>query len=388
VIAALRGRYRINPDRVVSTGISLGSNFSIAYAAAHPQWLSAIVPVSTEGDSRELLLRNLKNVPVYVLEGAKDRNIRAIVGPRALRDIVSSFGYDLTYREFGDRAHEGFQEHYGDVLRWLDARPRQVYPREVLRVPHAGIVPPSRRMHWIEADTRQALFKAAVAGPSRIDVTARWARTLKLYLHDRLLDLDRPVEVWVNGIKAFAGVVPRSIPTALEQSALLKDERCIYAAIVTVRVPAAGPSIAAGQRLWKELTPVHPEGTRSFWEMYATRALEERFSSVGFDGDEEDAPPAAHLDGEQVAIRVKQATPASAVAAGGLRAGDLVLEVKGEPFFRGNGGVAALYRWLIRELRSDAADYPFVVWRDGQRLTLPVRLKLGPYAAKAPTLHD
>ena len=50
--------------------------------------------------------------------------IREISGPRALRDIVSSFGYDLTYREFGDRAHEGFQEHYDDVLRWLETRAR------------------------------------------------------------------------------------------------------------------------------------------------------------------------------------------------------------------------------------------------------------------------
>ena len=46
--------------------------------------LSAIVPVSTEGDSREHLLRNLKTVPVYLLEGSQDRNIRTITGPRAL----------------------------------------------------------------------------------------------------------------------------------------------------------------------------------------------------------------------------------------------------------------------------------------------------------------
>ena len=84
VIAALRARYRINPDRLVSTGISLGSNYSIAFAASHPDWFSAIVPVSTEGDSRELLLRNLKTVPVYILEGSQDRNIRGISGPRAL----------------------------------------------------------------------------------------------------------------------------------------------------------------------------------------------------------------------------------------------------------------------------------------------------------------
>lgn len=208
VIGALRSRYRINSDRMVSTGISLGSNYSIAFATSHPQWFSAIVPVSTEGDSRELLLRNL-TVPTYVLEGSQDKNIRGIGGPRALREIVSSFGYDLTYREFGDRAHEGFQEHYDDVLRWLEARPRQAYPRDVIRVPNPAITPISRRVHWIEADTRQAFVRASIAGPSTIDITARWARTLKVYLHDRLVNLDQPVQIRVNGVTAFSGKVPR-----------------------------------------------------------------------------------------------------------------------------------------------------------------------------------
>ena len=75
---------------MVSTGISLGSNYSIAFGSSDPGWFSAIVPVSTQGDSRDLLLRNLKTVPVYILEGSKDKNIRAISGPRSLRDILSA----------------------------------------------------------------------------------------------------------------------------------------------------------------------------------------------------------------------------------------------------------------------------------------------------------
>ena len=123
VIQAVRARYRINPDRIVSTGISLGSNYSLQFAIARPGWFSAIVPVSTEGDSRELPLRNLQSTPVYILEGARDSNIWGIDGPRALANILTGFHYDLTYREFPDRVHEGFEEHYDDVLRWLELRP-------------------------------------------------------------------------------------------------------------------------------------------------------------------------------------------------------------------------------------------------------------------------
>ena len=232
LLRALRARYRINPDRIVSTGISLGSNYSLQFAAARPGWFSAIVPVSTEGDSRELLLRNLKDTPVYVLEGARDRNIWSIEGPRALADILTGFAYDVIYREFPDRAHEGFEDHYADVLRALELRPRVNYPREVLRVPHAAIMPVERRVRWIESDTRQGVVHARITSPTRIDIDTRWTRELTLHLHDRLVDLDKPLEIWVNGVKEFSGSVPRSIATALEEARALDDERRISAARV------------------------------------------------------------------------------------------------------------------------------------------------------------
>ena len=61
-------------------------------------------------------------------------------------------------------------------------------------MPHAAIVPVSRRVQWIESDTRQGLVRAVVAAPDRIDITARWARKITLYLHDRLVDLDQPID--------------------------------------------------------------------------------------------------------------------------------------------------------------------------------------------------
>jgi dienelactone hydrolase len=381
VIDTLRSRYRINPDRMVSTGISLGSNYSIAFATAHPDWFSAIVPVSTEGDSRELLLRNLKTVPTYVLEGTQDRNIRGISGPRALRDILTSFNYDVTYREFGDRAHEGFQEHYDDVLRWLETRPRQAYPREVLRVPNPAITPIARRVHWIEADTRQAFVRGIVTAPSRIDITARWARSLRVSLHDRLVNLDRPVEIWVNGAKAFAGPVSRSAMTALNGARVRGDERLIAAAEIAVKVPATPESIAIAERAFNELTPTHAEGTLSFWEMYATRALEERLPSLGLDGVEEPMPAGMPAGAEQVAVRLSHVSPTGPFAALGLKVGDRLIEVGGEPFFRGRGSIRGLHHWLMRELRRDAADYEVLVQRasspSATKTTLP--LKLGPY---------
>jgi hypothetical protein len=379
ILRGLRARYNINPDRMVSTGISLGSNYSLQFAAARPGWFSAIVPVSTEGDSRELLLRNLKDTPLYILEGSRDRNIWGIDGPRALAEILTGFAYDMTYREFPDRAHEGFEDHYADVLRALELRPRINYPKEVVRVPHAAIIPVDRRVRWIESDTRQGLIRARLTSATRIDIDARWTRELTLYLHDRLVDLDKPVEIWVNGVKEFSGPIARSIATALEDARALDDERRISAARVTVKVSAG--SADSGRALSSAFASHYPEKTLSYWERFAIAALAERVPALGFEGPEVAVPPGIVPTVEQVAIRVNSVTGAGALASSGLRAGDLLLEVGGEPFFRGNGGVEGLRQWLMRELRSEPVALDLLVWRDGRKQTLTSKVGLGPYAS-------
>ena len=378
VIHAVRARFNVDPDRIVSTGISLGSNFSIAYAAAHPDWFSAIVPVSTEGESREHLLRNLAPVPVYVLEGSQDQNIRGVAGPRALNDILTALGNDLVYREFSDRAHEGFAEHYPDVLRWLDSRPRVTDPLEVLRVPHAGITGTSRRVYWVESRDRQGVVRARVVSRTEIRITARWTGAVRLHLNDRLVDLDRAITVRVNGQTVFEGMLERSILTALEGARELADERRVYPVVLEVEVPRTPASIGAAAALWEELEPKHAEGTLSFWEMYAVRALEERFESVGFSGTGVPMPTEPTAP-EQIAIRVTAVDERSDAAVAGLRSGDILLGFGGEPFFRDRGGVAGLHHWLVRELRKHSQEYELLVWREGRSVTLRGGFSLGPY---------
>jgi len=379
VVAAVRTRFAVNPDRVVSTGISLGSNFSIAFACARPDWLSAIVPVSTEGESRELLLRNLRGVPIYVLEGARDGNIRGIGGPRALQEILVGFGYDVHYREFSDRSHEGFGDHYGDVLRWLDSRPRRRDPHLVLRVPSDAIMPVARRVHWIECDARQALLRARVVDPGRIEIEVHRARELRLFLNDHLVDLDRALEVVVNGVTVHDGLLSRSMRVALEQARELDDERRFYCAELTVPVPTSDTALNIGRRLAQELAPSREPGTLSFWEMYAARAILERFPDLGMLFIGEDLPVDLGSAGDRVALRVLAVDANGPLQSSGLVAGDLLVEFGGEPFFHGVAGLAKAYNWLVRELRSKPAEYELTVWRADKPVVLSVSLALGPY---------
>jgi hypothetical protein len=235
-------------------------------------------------------------------------------------------------------------------------------------------------VHWVEADTRQAFVRARVAGASRIDIETRWARSLRVYVHDRLLDLDRPVEIRINGASVFADRVKRSAVTALQGAWARGDERLIDAAEIRIDVPAAADALAVGERAFNELTPKRQEGTLSFWEMFATRALEERWPAIGIEGVEDALPPDIKAAPEQVAVRVRHVDPDGLLAAAALKPGDLLIELGGEPFFRGRGGLTSLHHWLIRELRNEPASYAVTVWRDGRRLEATVRLKLGPYS--------
>jgi predicted esterase len=375
VLSAVQARFRVDPERIVSTGISLGSNFSIAYAASRPDRFAAIVPVSTEGDSRERLLRNLQHVPVYVLQGARDRNIRDIRGPRALAAILDRLSYDIVYREFGDRAHEGFQELYPDVMRWLASRTRRAFPKTVLRVPHGGIVPTARRVHWLRGDTRQAMFHGTIR-EQRIDIEARWVRTIDVFFHDELVDMDRPVTVWINGERVYEGEVERSVSFALEEARERPGYGRPYAATLELDVPSSDASLELARAFSGRFEPRQREGQLSFWEMYAVRTLEDRFPTLGFQGEPVQNTSGLGLTGEQTAIRIEEIDGEGPFARVGLRVGDVLVEVGGEPFYAGRG-LHELRAWLFRELTGAPRRYELIVIRDGERIALEAELSLG-----------
>jgi hypothetical protein len=163
----------------------------------------------------------------------------------------------------------------------------------------------------------------------------------------------------------------------------LGDERRAAAARVTVKVAGGGERARA---LWSSLTPTHPEKTLSYWERFAIAALAERLPTMGFEGTQVDLPAGVAGGLEQVAMRVSSVTAGTAVANAGLQAGDVLLEVNNEPFFRDHGGVEGLRQRLMRELRSEPQELRLLVWRGGRSQTLVGRIGLGPYAA-APTLN-
>ena len=372
VLAGVIRRFRIDPDKIVATGVSLGANFAIGYAAARPDRFAAIVPVSSEGEFRESLLINLAHTPVFAVSGGRDRNIRTIDGPRAMFRILAGFDYDVVYREEAERGHEGFQPLYPEILRWVATRSRDPYPSSVLRIPHEGIMPISRRVHWLEVDTRQGMASGKIEPGNRIVLMVRWARTVTLYLHDRLVDLDRPVRVVINEDTVFDGKLERSLRTGLEQVHALEDRGRPYATILRVEVPDT-VSARDVAKVWSEsLAAKSPGGPLSYWEHFAAGTLNERLPDLGFDG----SPRSVNKD--YVVIEVTAVEPGSPFHQAGLEVGDRVLEIDGEPFLP-QRDLTHLKYWLERELTDTPSIYQVLVQRNDRRLTLEVPLSLEPF---------
>ena len=147
-------------------------------------------------------------------------------------------------------------------------------------------------------------------------------------------------------------------------------------------MPTGAEAIAVGEKLWQQLIPEQQEGQLSFWEMYATRALVERFPGIGIEGHEVDLPKAVAASPEQVGIAIDTIGEHSPLAAIDVRPGDVLIEFGGEPFYRDHGGIPGLDAWLLRELRAKPATYSLRITRGNELLDLDLPLNLGSYQAR------
>lgn len=75
-LAALVGdvskKYRIDPERVYLTGMSLGGSGVWYLASQHPEYFSAIAPVAACRTVSEAGAQRLKSMPIWVIHGEKD----------------------------------------------------------------------------------------------------------------------------------------------------------------------------------------------------------------------------------------------------------------------------------------------------------------------------
>jgi predicted peptidase len=118
LIDDVMANYRVDPDRVYLTGLSMGGYGTWALAAAHPEKFAAAVPICGGGD--QSAATKLKNLPLWVFHGAKDPIVR-LAESKTMVEAVEEAGGHVNFTIYPDAAHDSWTQTYDDpkLYKWL-----------------------------------------------------------------------------------------------------------------------------------------------------------------------------------------------------------------------------------------------------------------------------
>jgi predicted peptidase len=121
LLGELLKRLRIDPGRVIATGLSLGGGGTWLWATHYPQDLAAAVPVSGYGDEDHAA--RAKPVPLRAYHGSDD-TVVPVLEHRRMVDALREAGGQVDFIVFPDTGHDAWSQAYVDplLLPWMLAQ--------------------------------------------------------------------------------------------------------------------------------------------------------------------------------------------------------------------------------------------------------------------------
>ncbi|KAA3663071.1 MAG: phospholipase [Calditrichaeota bacterium] len=117
-------KYRIDPNRISVTGLSMGGQGVWALALAYPQRFSALAPVC--GRSYFYQASRIKHIPAWIFHGAKD-NVVPIAESDVMAAALKKHGGDVKYTVYPEANHDSWTATYNnpELYEWLLGRQRR-----------------------------------------------------------------------------------------------------------------------------------------------------------------------------------------------------------------------------------------------------------------------
>ena len=107
----ITGRYKVDKKRIYLTGLSMGGYGTWALAAQYPDRFAAIAPIC--GGGSRVMSFNLKDVPIWVFHGAKDRVV-PIKESEEMVKAIRKLGGDVKFTIYPDAGHDSWTETYNN----------------------------------------------------------------------------------------------------------------------------------------------------------------------------------------------------------------------------------------------------------------------------------
>lgn len=175
--------FRLDTERTLLAGYSMGGLGSNAIAMAHPDLFSKVVTLAgSVGDVVELA--NLRELPVYLAGGAADELVPAPI-EKAQADALGALGYRYRWLLYPAEDHVAFelQDGFADAALYMGNDPRTTRPAHVT-------------LRWAAKDT----------GPTYNPVTGVLAGTAISTTQRPDLGVGTTGAYWMRSLKARAGV--------------------------------------------------------------------------------------------------------------------------------------------------------------------------------------
>jgi len=118
LLEGIEQEFRVDPDRIYLTGLSMGGFGTFALAATLPDRFAAIVPICGGGSRTDA--RRLGHIPLWVFHGAKDETV-PLRSSAEMVEAIARFGGSPRFTVYPDAKHDSWTETYDnpDLYHWL-----------------------------------------------------------------------------------------------------------------------------------------------------------------------------------------------------------------------------------------------------------------------------
>ena len=231
LIDETREKYNIDSDRVFLAGLSNGAIGAYMIGMFYPDRFAGLIPIAGSITPRYMhFLVNLRNTPIYMIQGAHDP-IFPIQLSRRIHKILSDMKYPVRYREHGEKgsAHGGHflpESEVPEMVEWISKQKRHSNP-DIVRMTregnHLGAI------HWarliegrnlallelpgpespnpVKRDGKIATLFATRKGSNLFEVMGQHIIKYDLYFNSETVDFEKPVTITTQKIQIQGGTM-------------------------------------------------------------------------------------------------------------------------------------------------------------------------------------
>lgn len=127
LLESLQKEFRIDPDRLYVTGLSMGGYGSFDLAMRWPDRIAAAMPICGGGDTSRA--KQVAQIAFWIFHGAADAVVPVSLS-RQMVDALKAAGATVRYTEYPGVGHNSWSKAYEEpeLVEWLFAQRRRVSP--------------------------------------------------------------------------------------------------------------------------------------------------------------------------------------------------------------------------------------------------------------------